>query len=530
MSAKTLKEGPQRLGEILLRREVISQSQLKEALRVQSQTRERLGSILVQNGHISIDTLLGFLGEQLGIATANLCQFTITPKVVSVIPFEKMKEHKVVALTDDGKSMTLAMINPKDYSAIKDLEFITDRTIFPVLVLSYQINAAIRHIEDEGERLEGPLMCAELAGVREVSPAADSGHMELKQLFRKLVTEKASDLLLSAGVPPCLKKDNEIIRLSSVMLAPHHTRLYADELISADKVAEFERERELDFAYTVPEIGRFRVNIYKQRSTISIAVRHIIDIVPSLGELKLPLWIEDFVTKTQGLILVTGPTGHGKTTTLAAMVDVINRKRKCNIITIEDPVEYLHKHKASNVNQREVGTDTGSFHEGLRHIFRQAPDVIVIGEMRDPASFSIALQAADTGHLVLSTMHSNTATSTIERIIDIFPPHEQQHVRVQFAENFLLVFSQRLLPLKSGPGRVVAYEKLVNTYRVRNLIREGKPHHIRTMLQQSTDDFLSIDHSLANLCLQDLITQETGLKFSENPTYFTELVNRGIQT
>jgi twitching motility protein PilT len=529
MSADVGRGRPQKLGEILIQNEVINQSQLKEALRIQSQTGERLGSILVQMGHISIEELLSFLGKQLSVATANLFQLTIKPDIIEVIPFAKIKEYKVLPLADNDRNVTLAMVDPKDFSAISALEFVSSRSIQPVLVPSYQMNAAIKYIEDCGERLDKPLKCAELEGLKKVTYTTDAGHMELKQLFKKLVMDNASDLLLSAGVPPCLKKDNEIARLSSAMLTPLQIKMYTDELIAADKVEEFGRERELDFAYTLPDIGRFRVNIYKQRNSISIAIRHIMEIVPRLDELGLPPWIEDFVLKTQGLILVTGPTGHGKTTTLAAMVDVINTKRKCNIITIEDPVEYLHKHKASNVNQREVGTDTGSFHEGLRHIFRQAPDVIVIGEMRDPESFAIALQAADTGHLVLSTLHSNTATSTVERIIDIFPPHQQQQIRVQFAENFLLVFNQRLVPLKSGTGRVVAYEKLANTYRVRNLVREGKTHQIRSMLQQSTDDFLTIDQSLARLCLQDMITQDTGLKFCENPTFFTEIVSRGIQ-
>ncbi len=528
MSAGVGRRRPKKLGEILTQNELINQSQLKDALRVQSQTGERLGSILVLLGHLGIDELLGFLGTQLGTAAVNLFQFTIKPEIVDVIPFHKIREYRVLPLACTERKVTLAMVDPKDFATISALEFISGRSIEPVLVPSYQMNTAIKYIEDCGERLDRPLKCAELEGMKKIiTCTADAGHMELKQLVRRLVTDNASDLLLSAGVPPCLKKDNEIVRLSSAMLTPHQIKLYADELISADKVEEFERERELDFAYTLPDIGRFRVNIYKQRNSISIAIRHIMEIVPRLNELGLPSWLEDFVLKTQGLILVTGPTGHGKTTTLAAMVDVINTRRKCNIITIEDPVEYLHKHKASNVNQREVGTDTGSFHEGLRHIFRQAPDVIVIGEMRDPESFAIALQAADTGHLVLSTLHSNTATSTVERIIDIFPPHQQQQIRVQFAENFLLVFSQRLVPLKNGAGRVVAYEKLVNTHRVRNLIREGKTHHIRSMLQQSTDDFLSLDHNLARLCLQDVITQDAGLKFCENPAFFTDLVSRG---
>ena len=278
MSADVGRGRRQRLGEILTQNEVINQSQLKEALRVQSQTGERLGSILVQMGHVGIDELLGFLGEQLSVATANLFQLTIKPEIIEVISFDKMKEYKVLPLADDGRNLTLAMVNPKDFSSISALEFISGRSIQPVLVPSYQMNAAIKYIEDCGERLDKPLNCAELEGMKKVTCTADAGHMELKQLFKKLVTDNASDLLLSAGVPPCLKKDNEIVRLSSTMLTPHQIKLYADELISADKVEEFERERELDFAYTLPDTGRFRVNIYKQRNSISIAIRHIMEI------------------------------------------------------------------------------------------------------------------------------------------------------------------------------------------------------------------------------------------------------------
>lgn len=264
-----------------------------------------------------------------------------------------------------------------------------------------------------------------------------------------------------------------------------------------------------------------------QRNSISITARHILEIIKKIEELGLPPWIEEFSLKTQGLILISGPTGHGKTTTVAAMVDIINTKRRCNIVTIEDPIEFLHKHKASNVNQREVGVDTASFREGLKHIFRQAPDVIVIGEMRDPESFAIALQAAEIGHLILSTVNSPTATSTIERVVDIFPENQQQLIRVLLAEHFLLILNQRLVPLKRGPGRTLAYEKLVNTYRVRNLIRDNKTHQIRTLLQQSTDDFFSIDHSLAKLYHDGKITKEAGLMFCDNKVYFNELISKG---
>ncbi|NMC74528.1 MAG: PilT/PilU family type 4a pilus ATPase [Geobacteraceae bacterium] len=391
---------------------------------------------------------------------------------------------------------------------------------------SLQIKAALQFIDDNGGRLSQPLRGIDIEG-RATNRHLISEQTELKQLFRMLVDTNSSDLLLSAGVPPCLKKNREVRRISTTFLTPQDTLRYARELMNETQRDEFERMKEIDFAHTLPDIGRFRINVYLQRNSISIAVRHINETIPGIGELGLPSWVEGYALKTQGLILITGPTGHGKTTTLAALLDCINRKRHCNIITIEDPIEYLHKHKSSNVNQREVGLDTDSFHEGLRHIFRQAPDVIVIGEMRDPESFAIAIQAAETGHLVLSTMHSNTATSAVERIIDVFPPHQQQQIRVQLAESFLLILNQRLVPEKKGGGAVLACEKLIGSVRSRNLIREGKTHQIRSMLQQSAEDYESIDIALARLFREGKISLETGLKYCDNAVHFKQCAGAG---
>ncbi|MDH5767750.1 MAG: PilT/PilU family type 4a pilus ATPase, partial [Nitrospirota bacterium] len=492
-------------GEIMIQHGLINYNQLKEAMKIQSQSGGHVGEILVELGYLPIDRLLEFLGKQFGVPSANLYKLSIEPSVINMLPFNKMKDYRALPIAVGEKSVTIAMVNPHNFAAIKDLEFILGRSIQPVVVLSSQITSALKIIEDKGGRLKEQLSGIELeiAGVKR---RVDVDMIDIKFLFRKIVEENASDLLLTAGVPPCLKKDNEVIRLSFRSLKPEQVEMFANELMSVEQREEFNRTKEMDFASTFPEIGRFRINIYKQRGSISIAVRPVVEIIPNIKELGLPSWIEEFALKTKGLILITGPVGHGKTTTLAAMVDIINTKRKCNIITIEDPIEYLHKHKASNVNQREVGLDTDSFNEGLRHIFRQAPDVMVIGEMRDMESFAIALQAADTGHLVLSTLHSHTSTSSIERIIDIFPPYQQQQIRVQLAENFLLILNQRLVSSKKGEGRILAYERLVNSYRVKNLIREAKTHQIRSMLQQSTDDFITIDQSLAKLCLEGKIT------------------------
>lgn len=514
-----------KIGELLIQEGLITPIQLKEATRVQSQFGGCLCSTLVELGYISTDNALEMLSRQIDIPSINLYETELEPQAIKTLTIKKMKEYKAVPVKISPNGIILAMVNPKDITAINEVEFRSGVAVKPFLALHTQVMSAIKVLEKKGEELDKPVKGEEIRALKR-DWQVGSKKISLKELLQTLVKENATDLLLSAGVPPCLKKHNEIKRLPYSVITPEQVNYFAVELMTTEQKKEFEVSKELDFAVTFPDIGRFRVNLFRQRGSISISIRYIVEIIPQLEELGLPRWIEDFALKPQGLILITGPVGHGKTTTLAAMVDIINTKRKCNIITIEDPIEYLHKHKASNVNQREVGVDTESFHSGLRHIFRQSPDVIVIGEMRDLESFSIALQAAETGHLVMSTLHSNTATSTIERIIDIFPAYQQQQIRVQLAESFLLVLNQRLVPLRDGSGRVLAYEKLINTYRVKNLIREGKAHQIRSLLQQSTEDFLSIDHSLARLFLDGKITYETGLKFCDNQSFFNVLTGR----
>lgn len=356
--------------------------------------------------------------------------------------------------------------------------------------------------------------------------AATDNYPGIWTLCGTLAQAHASDLLLVPGAPPSIKQHNEVVRLDGPFLTPQQTTKYAQELMTDAQWSQFCQDKALDFAITRPEFGRFRINVYRQRSSISIAIRHIIEEIPSLPALGLPEWVESFALKSQGLILVTGPNGHGKTTTLAAMVDVINAKRRRNIITIEDPIEYLHRHKESNVNQREVGLDTRSFHEGLRHVFREAPDVIMIGEMRDRESIAIALEAADTGHLVMSSMHANNAVMAINRIVDVFPAESQQQTRVQLADNLLLVLNQRLVERKDGQGRMLAFEKLANSYRVANLIREGKEHHIRAQLQSGAEEFSSLDSHLAQLVRGGKITRDTALHYCQDSKVLLDFLTR----
>jgi twitching motility protein PilT len=248
------------------------------------------------------------------------------------------------------------------------------------------------------------------------------------------------------------------------------------------------------------------------------------DDVPALPKLNLPEWIANFALRSQGLILVSSPAGHGKTTTMSALVDIINSRRGCNIVTLEDPVEYLHNHKKSNISQREVGRDVESFAQGMRHVLRHSPDVIIVGEMRDRETFRIALQAANSGHLVLSTVHSDNSTSIIERIVNMFDPHEQALIRMTLADSLLLSLAQRLVSQKDGKGRILALEYFVNSQRMKSFIREGKTHQIRSQMQTGGDDFSSIDISLAKLAKKGLIRVEDGLNHCEDDLFYRSLL------
>ena len=505
----------QMLGEILVQHGLITNEMLTEALRHQQQVGGQIGSILIELGYISTETLMDFLSRHFGVPAIDLFKIDIPAEVLKVLPLEKIKQYKALPLKIDDK-LSIAMVNPDDRVALSDIEFIIGKKISPVVIPSMQLDAALKNI--------GSGKPAGLRGGDLMRPGAEASvetnTAELRMLLKQVKQSNASDLQLTAGVPPSLRLSAELKRMNLLALTPEDMDSYSRALLGPEQMARFETANDLDFSFTDKEYGRYRANIYRQRSSVSITMRRIPDIIPSLAELGLPEDLESFALKTQGLILISGPAGHGKSTTMAALVDIINKKRKCNIITLEDPVEYLFKHKNSNVNQREIGADTTSFHEGLKHIFRQDPDVIVIGEMRDPESFRIALQAAETGHLVLSTLHSRNATSTIERVIDMFPAEEQAQIRTQLAETLLLVLSQRLLMNKERQGLVLAYERLVNSFKIKNFIRDGRTHQIRTQMQLPVEEYSSLDVSIIRLALNDLITVEEGEKHADDLSFY----------
>ncbi len=354
----------------------------------------------------------------------------------------------------------------------------------------------------------------------------------LKTLLKRMIDEEASDLHLKAGNPPIFRIHGRLIRTNLEILSPKDLKDLAAEIMTQQQQRIFVARKELDFAIGVPGLGRFRVNAYIQRGSISIVMRAIPSRIRDFRELNLPPILEELSLKPRGLILVTGTTGSGKSTTLAAMINHINKNQARNIITIEDPIEYLFKDEKSIISQREVGSDTASFSSALKHILRQDPDVIMIGEIRDKATMDVALKAADTGHLVLSTLHTLNATETINRIISFYPPHQHEHVRVLLASTLVASLSQRLIPTADGKGRVPAVEILINTPRIKEMILDAK----RTMLiPQAMEEgyyeygMQTFDQSVLKLYREGFITLEDALQNVTNPDEFL-LKLRGIKT
>jgi twitching motility protein PilT len=351
-------------------------------------------------------------------------------------------------------------------------------------------------------------------------------HVPIPELLGALLDHEGSDLHLTAGAPPVVRVHGELERIEGYpAMSPRALQgmIYA---ILPQKLRErFEQELELDMSYSLPGRARFRVNVYMQRDAIGAAFRVIPFEIKAIEDLGLPSVVADLARFQRGFVVVTGPTGSGKSTTLASMVDVVNTERKGHIMTVEDPIEFLHKHKSCIVNQREVGADTHGFSTALKHVLRQDPDVILVGEMRDLETISTAITAAETGHLVFATLHTQDAPQTIDRIIDVFPPHQQQQVRVQLATTLMGVVTQQLIPTQDGKGRVAAIEVLVTTPAVRNLIREGKVHQIYSSMQAGGRfGMQTMDMSLAQHVKAGHITQQLAFERCHDPEELTRLM------
>jgi twitching motility protein PilT len=355
-------------------------------------------------------------------------------------------------------------------------------------------------------------------------PAANS----IDELLERMVEANASDLHVTTGTPPAIRVRGEVERLEGFdPLTGEETQQLLYRILSSEQQKHFELNRQLDFSYSIPGLARFRVNVYFQRESIGAAFRLIPTELKTLEELGIPDSLHVLAEKPRGLVLVTGPTGSGKSTTLAAIIDEINRNRSEHILTIEDPIEFLHRHKRCIVNQREIGPDATSFADALRAALRQDPDVILVGEMRDLETISTALTAAETGHLVFGTLHTQSAPSTIDRIIDVFPAEQQEQVRIQIANSLQGVVTQALLPTADQMGRVPALEILLPDDAVRNLIRQGKVEQIYSVMQTNTGRGMqTMEQSLGDLIMRRIVNLEVGLSRSSRPSQLIGLLER----
>jgi twitching motility protein PilT len=518
-SKKGRKTSRVKLGELLLEHQVVTEDQMNAALKRQETMGGRLGQNLVHLNYVNEEVLLEFLSRQLNITSINLNTLAVSPEVQRMVPLDRMQKLGVFPVKKEGNALLLGMTDPTDLDAVRELEFSLGMKIVPLALAESQWDYAMNFVKKRGW---GKETLAKKAKKRRVL----SADYDLTLLLRELVAQKGSDIHLSVGVQPTFRIGDQLIRLDLPPVDPGSLERLIQPVLTATQKEYLNSHNEMDFALSFDGIGRFRFNIFRQRNNLAAVMRHVPERIPSLQELELPPWLPEYAMKKQGLVLITGPSGHGKSTTLACLIDIINSTRRVNIITLEDPIEYVHSHKMSNINQRELGTDTASFGDGIKYIFRQDPDVIAIGEMRDLESISTAITAAETGHLVLATLHTQNAFSTIDRIIDVFPSNQQNQIRHQLTETLLLILSQRLVPQLGSSQRILACEQLRNSYRVQNAIREKRIHLFRGQATSSLEDYTPIEVSLAELYRTKRMKYEEGLRFAEDQKLYETLAKK----
>lgn len=341
--------------------------------------------------------------------------------------------------------------------------------------------------------------------------------IDITQILSTAKMAGASDVHFTVGIPPKMRVNGDLISMEGNRLLPPDTAELAEQILSEKQMEIFKERGELDMAYAIRDLGRYRVNVYHQRGSVAMAFRLVGTEIPSPEKLGIPDSVMNLAQRKHGLVLVTGPTGSGKSTTLATLIDRINKTRDAHVITLEDPIEYLHQHQMSIVNQREIGIDSGSYAAALRAALREDPDVILVGEMRDFETISVAITAAETGHLVLSTLHTIGAASTVDRVIDVFPPHQQQQIRIQLSNVLEAVVSQQLIPTADGRGRVAAFEVMHVNHAIRNLIREGKTHQITSFIQTNRKlGMITMDDAIMQLYYNGKIDRDEAIDFAQD--------------
>lgn len=519
-----------RLGEFLVERKVLSRDILEDALRREESEGVPLAKLLTAEGLVGERDMVAGVAHQMGIPFYDFEDNPINPQVDRVVPAELAQKYLAVAVAMDGGHLTVAMEDPTNADAVAAIGTATGWSILPVLGvrsdLKRMVASMYRKAGSAGGGGEGAGHAGDividledsLADHHGMSDDGISSELHVNELLERVVQLGGSDLHLTTGIPPSVRVHGSIVALDEFpIMNGSEIRRMVYGILAQKQREKFEAELELDTSHSIPGVGRFRVNVFFQRDSMGAVMRVIpFEVVP-FAQLGLPAAVADFSKVPRGLVLVTGPTGSGKSTSLASLVDLINIERRVHIMTVEDPIEFLHAHKTAIINQREVGEDTQSFSKALKHVLRQDPDVILVGEMRDLETISTALTAAETGHLVFATLHTQDAPQSVDRIIDVFPSHQQQQIRVQLAAALQGVVTQQLVPTVAGTGRVVACEVLVVTAAVRNLIREGKTHQIYSSMQAGGRyGMQTMDQSLADLVKAGKVSLDAAIERCAN--------------
>ncbi len=432
---------------------------------------------------------------------------------------------EVIPVRYEGDRLVVAMADPSNAEVLNEIAAQTGISVDAAQASATAIRAAIEQVY--GPAPDSPGAAPKRARSTRVGmDASDRPLLDLHQVLEVVLNAGASDLHLTDGLPPMVRLDGDLLPIQGYpVLDPDTLQRVVYGMLSQKQREKFEEELELDLSYALPGKARFRVNVYIQRGSVGAAFRLVPFVIRSLEELGMPTVVESFAYVPRGLVVVTGPTGSGKSTTLASLVDVVNRERPVHIMTVEDPIEFLHAHRRAIVNQREVGADTHGFAPALKHVLRQDPDVILVGEMRDLETIQMAITAAETGHLVFATLHTQDAAQTVDRMVDVFPPHQQQQIRVQLAGSLMGVVAQQLLPAAEGAGRNVASEILMVTPAVRNLVREGKAHQLYSVMQSGGQfGMQTMDASLAELVRAGAVSYEVAKERCHHLDEFARLV------
>jgi twitching motility protein PilT len=529
-----MQHSSRRLGEHLVERKVLSRDTLEELLVREGREGIPLSKLLVAEDLVGEKDLVAAVAAQAGIRFVDFDHTSVNPTLDRLVPAEVARAQLAIAVDVEGSDLLVAMADPTDASALEAVEQGTGWTIRPALAVRDELQQVVAAMYGRGEASRAANVgVATLDGEQEAALASAElpsvefeTELHVNDLLIRVIELGGSDLHLTVGVHPSVRIHGDIQPLSEFpIMNGSEIRRMIYAILTQKQRERFEEELELDASHSVPGMGRFRVNIFLQRDSMGSVMRVIPFKVVPFADLGLPDAVLQFAQLPRGLVLVTGPTGSGKSTTLASLIDVINATRHQHIMTVEDPIEFLHDHKVALINQREVGEDTQTFAKALKHVLRQDPDVILVGEMRDLETISTALTAAETGHLVFATLHTQDAPQSVDRVIDVFPSHQQQQVRVQLASSLQGVVTQQLVPIPSGRGRVVSAEVLVATPAVRNLIREGKTHQIYSAMQAGGKyGMQTMDMSLAALVRAGKISMELALEKCANEEDMRRLI------